>query len=409
MDAAVPGADAVAIHLDWRPATTGIAPSLPEQNLRQRAYWVDPTVVEQPAFTWVLGTDVSIGPVQVPARGRPAPGRQDRGARVGSAGRGHRHRHPSRPRDRLGPMTEARRPPPAPRDPLASSGWRWSRVHTSPLDQPGTGDAGGMNVYVVEVARRLARAASRSTCSPAPRAPTCPPVVEVEPGRRRAARHGRAVRGPGQGGPARPAVRLRRRDDAGRGRTRRPATTTWCTRTTGSPGRSAGWPPTAGACRWCTPMHTMARVKNLHLADGDAPEPRGREIGEAQVVEAADRLVANTHARRTELVDLYDADPAGWSSCRAGRRPRRVHPRLDGAAARAGAGHAPRCRAAAVRRPDPAAQGTRRAASGPPLSWCAAGPSCARGSSSPSSAGRAAPGCASPDALHRAGRAARHR
>src|SRR6185369_3156459 len=25
-------------------------------------------------------------------------------------------------------------------------------VHTSPLDQPGTGDAGGMNVYIVEVA-----------------------------------------------------------------------------------------------------------------------------------------------------------------------------------------------------------------------------------------------------------------
>ncbi len=66
MDAAVPGADAVAIHLDWRPATTGIAPALPERNLRERAYWVDPTVVEQPAFTWVLGTDVSIGPVQVP-------------------------------------------------------------------------------------------------------------------------------------------------------------------------------------------------------------------------------------------------------------------------------------------------------------------------------------------------------
>ncbi|HYN66200.1 MAG TPA: hypothetical protein VES93_04875 [Ornithinibacter sp.] len=66
MDAAVPGADAVAIHLDWRPATTGIAPALPERNLRERAYWVDPSVVEQPAFTWVLGTDVSIGPVQVP-------------------------------------------------------------------------------------------------------------------------------------------------------------------------------------------------------------------------------------------------------------------------------------------------------------------------------------------------------
>ena len=29
-------------------------------------------------------------------------------------------------------------------------------VHTSPLEQPGTGDAGGLNVYVVETARRLA-------------------------------------------------------------------------------------------------------------------------------------------------------------------------------------------------------------------------------------------------------------
>lgn len=29
-------------------------------------------------------------------------------------------------------------------------------VHTSPLHQPGTGDAGGMNVYIVELARRLA-------------------------------------------------------------------------------------------------------------------------------------------------------------------------------------------------------------------------------------------------------------
>lgn len=29
-------------------------------------------------------------------------------------------------------------------------------VHTSPLHQPGTGDAGGMNVYIVELAKRLA-------------------------------------------------------------------------------------------------------------------------------------------------------------------------------------------------------------------------------------------------------------
>ena len=29
-------------------------------------------------------------------------------------------------------------------------------VHTSPLEQPGTGDAGGMNVYVLELSRALA-------------------------------------------------------------------------------------------------------------------------------------------------------------------------------------------------------------------------------------------------------------
>ena len=29
-------------------------------------------------------------------------------------------------------------------------------VHTSPLDQPGIGDAGGMNIYVAESAERMA-------------------------------------------------------------------------------------------------------------------------------------------------------------------------------------------------------------------------------------------------------------
>src|SRR3989442_5951526 len=29
-------------------------------------------------------------------------------------------------------------------------------LHTSPRDQPGSGDSGGMNVYVMSVARRLA-------------------------------------------------------------------------------------------------------------------------------------------------------------------------------------------------------------------------------------------------------------
>jgi D-inositol-3-phosphate glycosyltransferase len=71
-----------------------------------------------------------------------------------------------------------------------------------------------------------------------------------------------------------------------------------------------GW---LAADRWQVPlvhtMHTMARVKNLHLAGGDDPEPSGREIGEVQVVEAADRLIANTSGERAELIELYSAEP----------------------------------------------------------------------------------------------------
>ncbi len=52
-------------------------------------------------------------------------------------------------------------------------------VHTSPLHQPGTGDAGGMNVYIVELAKRLAaidievEIFTRSTTG------GLPPVVEL--------------------------------------------------------------------------------------------------------------------------------------------------------------------------------------------------------------------------------------
>ena len=301
MDAAVPGADAVAIHLDWRPATVGIAPALPEQNLREGAYWVDPTVVEQPAFTWVLGTDVSIAPVQVPACRRPAPGRPDRRARVGSTGRGHRHGHPSRHRGRLELMSTPVSPTPLQRVAMVT-------VHTSPLAQPGEGDAGGMNVYVLEVARQLARRGIAVDLFTRTTSASQPAVVEVEPGV--VVRHV----------PAGPYEGLSKEDLPGQ----------LCAFAAGMMRVAAHAPPGyydlvhshywlsgqvgwLAADRWGVPlvhtMHTMARVKNLHLADGDLPEPMGREIGEAQVVEAADRLVANTEREARELVDLYDADP----------------------------------------------------------------------------------------------------
>jgi D-inositol-3-phosphate glycosyltransferase len=71
-----------------------------------------------------------------------------------------------------------------------------------------------------------------------------------------------------------------------------------------------GW---LAADRWNVPlmhsMHTMAKVKNASLADGDAPEPPGRVIGEEQVVAAADRLIANTELEAQDLIDLYGAEP----------------------------------------------------------------------------------------------------
>src|SRR5271165_5328625 len=55
-------------------------------------------------------------------------------------------------------------------------------LHTSPLAQPGTGDGGGMNVYVRELAAALAR--TGVTCDVFTRAwaPDLAPLVRVEPG-----------------------------------------------------------------------------------------------------------------------------------------------------------------------------------------------------------------------------------
>lgn len=182
-------------------------------------------------------------------------------------------------------------------------------VHTSPLAQPGEGDAGGMNVYVLEVARQLARRDIAVDLFTRTTSAAQPPVVEVEPGV--VVRH--LAAGPYEG--------LSKEDLPGQ----------LCAFAAGMMRVAAHAPPGyydlvhshywlsgqvgwLAADRWGVPlvhtMHTMARVKNLHLADGDEPEPRGREIGEAQVVEAADRLVANTDREARELVELYDADPA---------------------------------------------------------------------------------------------------
>lgn len=65
--------------------------------------------------------------------------------------------------------------------------------------------------------------------------------------------------------------------------------------------------------RWAVPLvhtaHTLAAVKNAALASGDAAEPPLRAVGEQQVVDEADRLIANTEEEARQLVSLHHADP----------------------------------------------------------------------------------------------------
>jgi D-inositol-3-phosphate glycosyltransferase len=205
--------------------------------------------------------------------------------------------------------------------------WRGARphrvavlsVHTSPLDQPGTGDAGGMNVYIVELAKRLARLGTaveiftRSTSS------ELAPTVELTPGV--TVRH--VVAGPFEGLTkqelpaqlctfAREVLRLEAKRDAG-----------WYD-LVHSHYWLSGQVGALASDRWGVPlvhsMHTMAKVKNAALAAGDEPEPAARLIGEEQVVDAADMLIANTDADAAALVQLYAAAPS---------KVRVVHPGVD--------------------------------------------------------------------------------
>ncbi|MGB8382659.1 MAG: D-inositol-3-phosphate glycosyltransferase [Dermatophilaceae bacterium] len=180
-------------------------------------------------------------------------------------------------------------------------------VHTSPLEQPGTGDAGGMNVYIAEVAKQLAKRGREVDIFTRATTGALPPTVELTPGV--SVRH--ITAGPYEG--------LSKNDLPGqlcafaagvmRAGAARPEGFYDLVHSHYWLSGQVGW---LAADRWRTPlvhsMHTMARVKNAFLALGDEPEPVGREIGEAQVVEAADRLVANTGTEAAQLVRFYGAD-----------------------------------------------------------------------------------------------------
>src|SRR6267154_2348406 len=150
-------------------------------------------------------------------------------------------------------------------------------VHTSPLDQPGTGDAGGMNVYIVEVSRRLAEAGVEVDVFTRATSSDLPPTVEMAPGV--TVRH--VISGPFEGLAKEelPAQLCAFTHGVMRAEASRP------------PGHydvihshywlsgQVGW---LARQRWGVPLvhsaHTLAKVKNALLAEGDVPEPMSRVI-----------------------------------------------------------------------------------------------------------------------------------
>ncbi len=181
-------------------------------------------------------------------------------------------------------------------------------VHTSPLDQAGTGDAGGMNVYVVETAKKMAQAGVAVDIFTRANKPNLPESIEIADGVNVKHLQAGPVEGfskeelPSQLGALTSAFMNYQKQ---------------LPKDYYSLLHSHYW--ISGQLGWVvseatgTPlihtMHTTAKVKNLNLADGEKPEPQVRSIGEEQVVKAATGLIANTDAEAASLVSLYDACP----------------------------------------------------------------------------------------------------
>jgi D-inositol-3-phosphate glycosyltransferase len=174
-------------------------------------------------------------------------------------------------------------------------------MHTSPLAQPGTGDGGGMNVYVRELAAALARAGLQADVYTRATAADQRAIVNVEPGLR--VHHVIA-------GPAAPMDKadLPGVIDEFAGnvessiRGRYPADVVhanyWLSGVAGHTLKHALDVPLVST------FHTLDRVKAE-----DSDDPAARAEAEAAVVGCSDAILASCAVEAAQLRDLYDADP----------------------------------------------------------------------------------------------------
>ncbi|HZR14067.1 MAG TPA: glycosyltransferase [Acidimicrobiia bacterium] len=179
-------------------------------------------------------------------------------------------------------------------------------VHTSPLAQPGTGDGGGLNVYVHALASSLARAGVECDVLTRADRPGLRPVVDVEPGFRVV----HLAAGPRAPVPKHAldelvdelvdATLAHQRDahveyDVLHGNY-------WISGAVGHRLKHQLDVPLAST------FHTLARVKASAGVDG-SDDARDRARVEQEVIGCSDLLCASTVEERDQLVDLYAADP----------------------------------------------------------------------------------------------------
>ncbi|HEX6399230.1 MAG TPA: D-inositol-3-phosphate glycosyltransferase [Actinomycetota bacterium] len=180
-------------------------------------------------------------------------------------------------------------------------------VHTSPIDQPGTGDSGGMNVYIRAVAERLAGSGFEVDLFTRCRGGATHDVREIAPGIRVVS---------AKGGPCQPIPKaaVQRYLPEFLGGVLRVA------RENGdrydlihSHYWLSGWVGRAAKHLLGVPLvasfHTLGKVKNYSLARGESPEPAIRLRDEQSMIDEADRILAPTPTEAGQLVGLYGADP----------------------------------------------------------------------------------------------------
>lgn len=206
-------------------------------------------------------------------------------------------------------------------------------MHTSPLHQPGSGDGGGLNVYVREITAAMAHLGVDCDIYVRRTDYSQPDVVEMEPGMR--------VIHIDAGAPSLakddlPAVVAPFTDRVGEHLNDRPVDAVhahyWLSGAVGHQLKHRFDVPLA------VTFHTLGRVKT---SMGDA-EPRHRGDAEQQIIECSDAVFASGDAEAAQLQTLYDV-PAG-----------RVHvltPGVDGAMFAPGQRHA--ARSAVDLRPGP--------------------------------------------------------